>query len=86
MGKAAVAIALSAAERRELESLARAHKTGRAMARRARIVLLSADRVGTVEIMRRTGKARPSVWRWQARYLEAGVDGLLRDKTSLFSR
>ena len=48
---------------------------------RAQIVLLSADRVGTVEIMRRTGKAKPSVWRWQARYLEAGVDGLLRDKT-----
>jgi transposase len=44
-------------------------------------VLLSADRVGTVEIMRRTGKAKPGVWRWQARYLEAGVDGLLRDKT-----
>jgi hypothetical protein len=31
--------------------------------------------------MRRTGKAKPSVWRWQARYLEAGVDGLLRDRT-----
>jgi len=48
---------------------------------RACIVLLSADRLGTVEIMRRTGKAKPSVWRWQARYLEAGVDGLVRDKT-----
>jgi transposase len=48
---------------------------------RARIVLLSAERRGTVEIMRRTGKSKPSVWRWQARYLEAGVDGLLRDKT-----
>ena len=31
--------------------------------------------------MRRTGKAKPSVWCWQARYLQAGVDGLLRDKT-----
>jgi transposase len=48
---------------------------------RARIVLLSAERLGTVEIMRRTGKAKPSVWRWQARYLEAGIGGLLRDKT-----
>ena len=48
---------------------------------RAKIVLLSADRLGTVGIMRRTGKAKPSVWRWQARYLEAGVDGLLHDKT-----
>ena len=44
-------------------------------------MLLSADRVGTVEIMRRTGKAKAGVWRWQARYLEAGVDGLLRDRT-----
>ena len=42
MGKAAVAIELSAAERRELESLARAPKTGQAMARRARIVLAAA--------------------------------------------
>jgi transposase len=48
---------------------------------RARVVLLSADRVGTAEILRRTGLSKPSVWRWQARYLEAGVDGLLRDKT-----
>jgi len=35
MGKPAVPIVLSAAERRELESLARAHKAGQAMARRA---------------------------------------------------
>src|ERR687891_933234 len=48
---------------------------------RARVVLLSADRLGTVEIMRRTGLSKPSVWRWQARYIEAGVDGLLRDRT-----
>ena len=31
--------------------------------------------------MRRTGLSKPSVWRWQERYIEAGVDGLLRDKT-----
>jgi transposase len=48
---------------------------------RARVVLLSADRVGTAEIMRRTGLSKPSVWRWQERYIEAGVDGLLRDRT-----
>jgi len=42
---------------------------------------LTADRVGTVEIMRRTGLSKPSVWRWQERYVEVGVDGLLRDKT-----
>jgi transposase len=48
---------------------------------RARVVLLSADRVGTAEIMRRTGLSKPSVWRWQERYIEAGVEGLLRDRT-----
>ena len=48
---------------------------------RARVVLLSADRVGTAEMMRRTGLSKPSVWRWQERYVEAGVAGLLRDKT-----
>ncbi len=31
--------------------------------------------------MRRTGKAKTCVWRWQERYMGAGVDGLLRDKT-----
>ena len=48
---------------------------------RAQVVLLTGDRVGTAEIMRRTGLGKVSVWRWQERYIEAGVDGLLRDKT-----
>lgn len=48
---------------------------------RAKVVLLTADRVGTSEIMRRTGLSKPSVWRWQERDLEAGVDGLLHDRT-----
>ena len=48
---------------------------------RAQVVLLTGDRLGTNEIMRRTGLGKPSVWRWQERYIEAGVDGLLRDKT-----
>ncbi len=42
MGKSAVAIELSVTERCELQSLARAQKTGQAMARRARIVLAAA--------------------------------------------
>ena len=48
---------------------------------RAAIILLSADGVGTHEIMRRTGKSKTCVWRWQERFMEEGVDGLLRDKT-----
>ena len=50
---------------------------------RADIVLLTADGVGTNEIMRRTGKSKTCVWRWQERFIEEGFDGLLRDKTRL---
>jgi len=48
---------------------------------RVRIILLTADGLGTAEIMRRTGKSKSVVWRWQERFMHAGVDGLLRDKT-----
>ena len=48
---------------------------------RAEIVLLTADGVGTNEIMRRTAKSKTCVWRWQERFVEDGFDGLLRDKT-----
>ena len=44
-------------------------------------MLLTADGVGTNEIMRRTAKSKTCVWRWQERFLEDGFDGLLRDKT-----
>jgi transposase len=48
---------------------------------RTEIVLLTADGVGTNEIMRRPGKSKTCVWRWQKRFIEEGIDGLLRDKT-----
>ena len=44
-------------------------------------MLLTADGLGTSEIMRRTGTSKVPVWRWQERFMTAGVDGLLRDKT-----
>jgi hypothetical protein len=48
---------------------------------RARIVLYSADRLPVQEVARRASVRRLAVWRWQARYVEQGVDGLLRDRT-----
>jgi hypothetical protein len=48
---------------------------------RARIVLLSAERLPALQVADRAGMSRPAVWRWQRRYAEAGVEGLLRDKT-----
>ena len=48
---------------------------------RARIVLLSADRLPVAAVARQAGVSRPAVWRWQRRFAEQGVSGLLRDKT-----
>ena len=48
---------------------------------RARIVLLSADRLAVLAVARQSGPSRPAAWRWQQRFAEQGVDGLLRDKT-----
>jgi transposase len=48
---------------------------------RAQIVLLTADGCGTMELTRRTGTSKTSVWRWQDRFLAEGLPGLLRDKT-----
>jgi transposase len=43
--------------------------------------LLTADGLGTAAIMRRTGRSKSVVWRWQEPFMQEGVDGLLRDKT-----
>lgn len=48
---------------------------------RARIVLHSAERLSVLEVARRAGASRPAVWRWQQRFAEEGVEGLLHDKT-----
>jgi hypothetical protein len=48
---------------------------------RARIVLLSGDRLAVLAVARQSGASRPAVWRWQQRFAEEGVEGLLRDKT-----
>lgn len=76
MGKAAVAIVLEASERRELESLARAHKTGQAMARRARIVLAAAAGLQNKAICVEVGVDGGTVTTWRRRFAAHGLDGL----------
>ena len=76
-----ISLEVSPSDRRRLEALVGNRNTAQKHVWRARIVLLSADGLGTVEIMRRTGKSKPCVWRWQERFMAEGVDGLLRDKT-----
>jgi transposase len=48
---------------------------------RACIILFSAERLPVLAVARCAGVSRPAVWRWQRRYAEQGVDGLLCDKT-----
>ena len=45
---------------------------------RARIVLATADGETIKAICRATGKSKPCVWRWQKRFAEEGVAGLLQ--------
>lgn len=76
-----ICLYLGPADRAELQAVLTNRNTARKLAWRAGIVLATADGVGTVEIMRRTGMSKPTVWRWQERYLDDGVPGLKRDKT-----
>jgi len=76
-----VEVSVSPEDRVRLSGLMADRNTSQKHAARAHIVLLTGDGLGTMEIMRRTSQSKPTVWRWQARYGEAGVDGLLRDKT-----
>jgi transposase len=71
---------VSAADRVRLEAVVADRNSPQKHVWRARIILLTAEGSGTVEIMRRTGKSKTAVWRWQERFMTAGVDGLLRDK------
>src|SRR5471030_3532595 len=75
-----ISITLKPGDRRRVAALARDRNAPHKHVWRAEIVLLSADAVGTNEIMRRTGKSKTCVWRWQERFMQEGYDGLLRDK------
>jgi len=76
-----ISITVSPADRRRLQALIRDRNTAQKHVWRARIVLLTAEGLGTNEIMRRTGKSKTCVWRWQERFMVEGFEGLLRDKT-----
>jgi transposase len=77
MGKIAVALELSESEHRELQSLARAHKTGQAMARRARIVLAAASGMENKAICVEVGADANTVGKWRRRFAASRLDGLL---------
>jgi len=76
-----ITLTLTPADRKRLLALVNDRNAAQKHVWRAEIVLLSADGVGTSETMRRTGKSKTCVWRWQERFMQEGYEGLLRDKT-----
>jgi transposase len=79
--RAGIVVNVTRADRRRLEAVVADRSAPQKHVWRSNIILATADGCGTTEIMRRSGKAKPVVWRWQARFMAEGVDGLLRDKT-----
>jgi transposase len=70
---------LSAADRARLEAIVADRNRAQKHVARARIILGAAERLSVAEVATRAGVGRPAVWRWQRRFAEAGVDGLLRE-------
>jgi hypothetical protein len=79
--RAGIEVNVTPEDRRRLEAIVADRSAPQKHVWRAKIILATAEGCGTAEIMRRSGKAKPVVWTWQARFMAEGVDGLVRDKT-----
>ena len=76
-----VSFEVSSTDRQRLEAIVADPNSRQKHVWRAHIILLSDDGLGTMAIMAETGKSKMCVWRWQERFMEEGIDGLLRDKS-----
>jgi transposase len=76
-----VTVHLDPADRKRVQAIINDRNSPQKHVWRARVVLASADGLGTAAIMSRAGVSKTAVWRWQERFMLEGVAGLLRDKT-----
>ena len=76
-----ICLYLSPSNRTRLEGLIRDRNTPTKIVWRAKIILATAQGLGTMAIMGYAQVTKRVVWRWQERYLDEGVAGLKRDKT-----
>lgn len=76
-----ISISVSPSDRRRLLAVVKDRNAPQKHVWRARIVLLTADGLGTIAIMNQTGKSKTCVWRWQERFAQEGFEGLMHDKT-----
>ena len=70
-----ITIEITPADRKRLQSIIRDRSSPQKHVWRARIVLLTADGQGTTAIMRAVGKGKTVIWRWQERFMQAGIAG-----------
>jgi len=78
--RAGIVVNVTRADRHRLEAIISDRSAPQKHVWRDNIILATADGC-TAEIMRRSGKSKPVVWRWQARFMAEGIEGLTRDKT-----
>src|SRR5437588_10778303 len=76
-----VCVIVEAAERERLAAIVADRNRPRKHVERARIVLASTDRGSAQRVAQSLGVSRPTVWRWQQRFAEAGAEGVLCDET-----
>ena len=69
MMRAGITVKVAPDDRRRLEAIVSDRNALQKHVWRAKTILAMADGCGTSEIMRRSGKAKPVVWRWQARFM-----------------
>jgi transposase len=74
-------VVVNAADRERLAVIVADGNRSRKRVEQARIVLALADRGPAQTVARAVGVSRPTVWRWQQRFAEAGVEDLLHDRT-----
>jgi Winged helix-turn helix len=79
--RAGIVVNVRRADRLRLEAIVADRSAPQKQVWRAKVILATADGCGTAEIMRRSGKSKPVVGTWQARFMAEDVEGLLRDKT-----
>src|SRR6516225_4198933 len=70
-----ITVEVSSADRAHLQAIVADRNSRQKHVWRARIVLLTADGVGTNSIMRQTGKSKVTIWRWQERFMAQGLTG-----------
>lgn len=77
--RVAAVIELNDAQRQQLQQWARGRSIAYRLVKRAEIILLAADGLQDMQIASKVGTDRHTVARWRERFLDKGVQGLVKD-------